>query len=195
MSRFLHLAKRCAHAAVTLHSGISSATLTLTGTWPLNGSKLAIVASAVVGHTNCGSVGTPGLITINGGTPISFTQAARKTSTVSLSAIPTITVANMDCDLVITVLDSGLAPIYATVETDLHCKIEIKSKSIPAPQGGWTSIASTQMQARGHFEVGDLIKFDIDDPFDPTNGIEHPIVSFGPKAAYMGKEDIKILAF
>jgi hypothetical protein len=94
-----------------------------------------------------------------------------------------------------TVIDTGGADVWTTTETDLPCKIELKSKNIPSPQGGWTSIATTQMQARGTFAVGDIIKFDVDHPFVSTSGIEHPIVSIAPKIGYMGKEDIKILTF
>ena len=43
--------------------------------------------------------------------------------------------------------------------------------------------------------MGEKIKFDIDNPFSTTNGIEYPIVSFAPKVGYMGKESIKVLQF
>jgi hypothetical protein len=130
-----------------------------------------------------------------GADTLTFTIASKKTSTSTLTSLPTVTNSGLDCNVLIECIDAGGAPIYTTTETDLPCKIEIKSKSIPAPTGGWTSIASTQLQARGHFDVGDMIKFNIDLPFDPTLGTEYPIVSFGPKAAYMGKESIKILQF
>ena len=190
MSRFLHRAKRIVRAPVTLYAGLSTGSLTLTGSWPATGSRLSIVASAVSGHTDCA-----GTILIAGTETITFTQAGRKTSSVARTSLPAIVTSNMDCWLVITVLDSGMAPVYEDTETTLPCKIEIKSKSVPSPQGGWTAITSTQMQVRGEFDVGDMIKFDIDHPFDPTNGIEHPILAFAPKAAYMGKENIKILVF
>lgn len=193
--RFKHLAKRISHLPVTLFSGTSTSSLTLTASWPPTGSKLSIVAASVSGHTNCGSVGTPGTITINSGTPISFTQAGSKQSTVALTSIPTITTANLDCHLEILVKDSGLAPVYADTETDLPCKISPKIKWLPSPQGGWTSIQTTIVEARGIFAVGDLIKFDPDYPFDPTNGTSRPIASARPKSEYMGKESIKILEF
>lgn len=190
MSRFLHRAARIVRAPVTLYAGLSSGSLTLTSSWPANGSKLAIEASAVTGHADCA-----GSILVGGSESISFTLAGRKTSTVTRTSLPTIVTSNLDCWLVITVLDAGLQPIYADTETVLPCTISVKTKILPSKEGGWTSIQSTELEARGHFNVGDLIKFDMDNPIDPTNGKEYPIVSFRPKAIYMGKENIKILQF
>lgn len=188
--RFRHLATRITKTAATLFSGTSAATLTLTGTWPTGGSRLSIVASSVTGHTDCA-----GTVTINGSETLTFTVAGKKTTTAALTSLPTITTANLDCNLVITVISSGGTPVYTEAETDLYCKIEIKSKSVPSPNGGWTSIQATTMQARGIFATGDVIKFDIDNPFDPTDGIEYQVSSVKPKIGYMGKESIKILQF
>jgi hypothetical protein len=189
VSRFKHLAKRVTRAPVVLFNGTSTSTLTLIAAWPTSGSKLSIVASSVTGHADCA-----GHVIINS-EDIEFKQAGTKISTTALTALPTITTTGLDCHLVITVLNSGGASVQTDTEIDLPCKIEVRSKSIPSPEGGWTSIASTQMQARGIFEVGDNIKFDIDYPFDPTNGTIRPIAAWRPKATYAGKESIKILEF
>ena len=187
--RFKHLAKRMARAPVVLFSGTSVASLSLIAAWPPTGSKLSIVASSVSGHTDCA-----GHIIINS-EDITFTQVGTKTSTTALTALPTITTTGLDCNLVISVLNSGLAPIYLETETDLPCKITPKTKWLPSPQGGWTSIQTTILEARGIFAVGENIKFDPDYPFDPTAGNTKQIVSVRPKNAYQGKESIKILEF
>jgi hypothetical protein len=188
-SRFKHLAKRVSRAPVVLFDGTSTSSLTLTASWPSTGSKLSIVASAVTGHADC-----TGHVIINS-EDIEFKAAGTKISAGALTALPTITTSGLGCHLVITVLTSGGSPVYAETETDLPCKIEIRSKSIPSPEGGWTSIASTQIQARGNFAVNDLIKFDPDYPYDPTDGTNRPIMAVQPKVAMMGKENIKILTF
>lgn len=188
--RFRHLATRITKTVATLFSGTSAATLTLTGTWPTGGARLSIVTSSVTGHTDCA-----GRVTVNGTENIDFLAAGKKTTTAALTSLPTITTSGLDCNLVITVITSGGAPVYTEAETDLYCKIEIKSKSVPSPTGGWTSIQATTLQARGTFAVNDVIKFDIDNPFDPTDGAEYSISSVKPKVAYMGKESIKILTF
>lgn len=189
MSRFLHLAKRCTKAAASIFDGTMVASPTISA-WPTSiTGRCKVVLSSVTSHTDCA-----GTITI-GSETLTFTQAATKTTTVNLTAKPAVSSTGLDCHCHITVIDTGGADVLVSTETDLPCKIEIKSKSIPSPQGGWTSVASTQMQARGTFDVGDMIKFDIDNPFSTTAGIEHPIVSFAPKVGYMGKESIKVLQF
>lgn len=189
MSRFLHLAKKVTKTAVTIYSGNSAATLTLTGTWPTNGSKLKIVASSVTGHADC--VGT---VTVNAEV-ITFAQAATKTTTNGLTALPVITTSGLDCYLTITALDSGLAPIYTSVETDLPCTIKLVNRGVQTANGTWTSVKSTELRARGTFAVGDIIKFDITNFFSPTNGIERPILAWRPDKGLMGRENIKILEF
>lgn len=193
MSRFLHLAKKVTKTAATLYSGNSAATLTLTGTWPANGSKLKIVASSVTDHTDCAGSVTVGseVITFSAG----LTPPITKTTTNSLTALPTITTSGLDCYLTITVLDSGLAPIYTSVETDLPCTIKLVSRGVQAANGTWTSVKSTELRARGTFAIGDIIKFDITNFFSPTNGIERPILAWRPDKGLMGRENIKILEF
>jgi len=138
---------------VTLYSGLSSGSLTLTGTWPANGSKLAIVASAITGHVDC--VGT---VTINGSEVITFTQAGRKTSTVSLTSKPTIVTTNLDCNLVITVLDSGLAPIQSETQTAINTRIEPHQSGHVDASGTWTTINDTQIFSDTSLVVNDVVR-------------------------------------
>lgn len=188
-SRFLHLAKRCTKAVASIFDGTMVASPTI-GSWPTGiTGRCKVTTSSVSGHTDCA-----GTITI-GTETLTFTQAGTKTTTVNLTAKPAVSSANIDCHCHITVIDTGGADVLTTTETDLPCKIEIKSKNVPSPQGGWTSIASTEMQARGTFSEGEIIKFDIDNPFVATNGKEYPVISIKPKVGYMGKETIKILTF
>lgn len=142
---------------VTLYSGLSSGALVLIAAWPANGSKLAIVASAITGHTNCGSVVTPGTITINSDAPIEFKQSGRKTSTVSLTAKPTIVTANLDCNLVITVLDSGLAPILAETLTAINSRIDVKQSGFRDPAGTWTE-TNNIIYSNSSMNLGDVVR-------------------------------------
>lgn len=193
MSRFLHLAKRCTKSLTYLFDGTMIASPTI-GAWPSGVTgRCKVAVSSVAGHTDCAGTITIGseTLTFSAG----LTPPITKMTTVNLIAKPAVTSSGLDCHCHITVIDTGGADILTTTETDLPCKIELKSKSVPSPQGGWTSIATTQIQARGTFDIGDMIKFDVDNPFSPTNGVEHPIVSLGPKVGYMGKENIKILQF
>jgi hypothetical protein len=148
---------RVTKGPVTLYSGISSGTLTLTGTWPVNGSKLAIVASAITGHTDCA-----GTVTVNSEV-ITFTQAGRKTSTVSLTAKPTIVTASLDCNLIITVLDSGLAPVLAETLAAINTRIEPHQSGHSDAQGVWTTIQDTQIFSDSLLVVDDVVRKDAKD--------------------------------
>lgn len=137
---------------VTLYSGLSSGALTLTAAWPVGGSKLSIVASAIAGHTDC--VGT---LMINGSETITFAQAGRKTSTVSLAALPTIVTANLDCNLVITVLDSGLSPILAETLTAINSRIDVKQSGFRDPAGTWTE-TNNIIYSNSSMNLGDVVR-------------------------------------
>jgi hypothetical protein len=138
---------------VTLYSGLSSGALTLTGTWPVNGSRLAIVASAVTGHADCS-----GTVVINGSETITFTQAGRKTSAVSLVALPMIVTTNLDCNLVITVLDSGLAPTQVETQTAINTRIEPHQSGHSDASGAWTTVNDTQIFSDTMLNVGDVVR-------------------------------------
>jgi len=137
---------------VTLYSGLSTGSLSLTSAWPTGGSKLAIVASATTGHADCA-----GIVTINGTETITFTQAGRKTSTVSLSALPAIVTANLDCNLVITVLDSGLAPISVETLTTINSRIDVKQSGFYNASGTWTKTDNI-IYSNSSMNLGDVIR-------------------------------------
>jgi hypothetical protein len=186
-----HLAKKITKALVGLYNGLSTATLTLIGTWPSNGSKLQIVASAITDHTDC-----VGDVIINGTDTYHFSQAGTKRTTTSLTAKPTITTSGLDCNLVITCTDSGGQPIYEETETDLPCRIYPKRKSIPFPQGGVTSIQETLVESRDLTIIPlDSIKFDLINRKDPTNGTAKPVASIEPIDGPGGAEHKRILRF
>lgn len=186
-----HLARKVTKAAVTFFSGVSSATLTLIGTWPANGSKLQIVASSVTGHADCA-----GRVTINGSENIDFVAAGKKTSTVALTARPTIVTSNLDCNLVITCLDSGSQPIYTSTETDLPCRIYLKRKYLPSPQGGFTQIQETLLECRDLTIIPtNVIKFDITNRKGPTAGIEYTVSAIDPVDGPGGTEHKRMLRF
>ena len=165
-SKFLDTAFLVQKASWQVYNGLSLPTLTLQAV-PTGTFKLAITASAITGHANCGSVGTPGTITINAGTPIQFTQATKKISTVLLTAIPTIITANLDCNLLIEALDSGGAPITKETITSIACFFDDTSKGYWGPQGVWT-VSSSRIETDDAptAVIGDLISY---------NGFSWPI--------------------
>lgn len=135
-----------------------------------------------------------GTITV-GSDVLTFTAAGTKLTSTNLTSLPVITTGNLDCYILITALDSGGNPIQTSTETDLPCTIKLISRGVQASDGTWASVKSTEIRARGSFDVGDIIKFDIHNFFDPTDGIEHPVTNWRPDKGLMGRENIKILEF
>jgi hypothetical protein len=158
-SKFLDTASLVQKASWQVYDGPSLASLTLSAV-PTGTFKLAITASAVVGHTNCGSVGTPGTIVINAGTPIQFTQVTKKISTVLLTSIPTITTANLDCHLLIEAIDSGGAPITKETVTSIACLYDDTTKGYWSSEGTWT-VNNSRMQSDDVAQavIGDTIRY------------------------------------
>lgn len=144
-------------APVTFHNGVSSANLTLTGTWPANGSKIAITASAITGHADCS-----GTLVINGTETITFTQAGRKTNTVNLTARPAITTSNLDCNLLITCLDSGLAPIETETAAATKIQFENTSSGFFNSQGVWTVYSGSYALCKDAAIVSDVLRYGSD---------------------------------
>lgn len=191
MTKLKHLAKKVTKAAVTFYSGLSFATLTLIGTWPTNGSKLQIVASATTGHADCA-----GRVTINGTENIDFLVAGTKNSTNLLTSRPTITTSGLDCNLLVSCLDSGSQPIYTSTETDLPCRIWLKRKTAQQANGVWTTIQETLLWVRDLTIIpNDRIKFDLTDKKDPTYGIEYTVSATDPIEGPGGVEHMRILRF
>jgi hypothetical protein len=190
MGRFLHHALLVTKAVHELFDGTSTSTLTLTGTKPSVSFRCRVTVSSVTNHTDCvGNV-------VVGGESLAFntTTTQSKLTTSTLTALPVVTTANLDCYILIECINISGQPIQYTTETALPCKIEQVSKRVQEENGSWTSIQATRLQARG-ISVGDQIKFDIANPFDPTNGITYPIATVRPKASWMGRESIKIAEF
>lgn len=191
MTKLKHLAKKITKSLVTFYDGLSAATLTLTGTWPTNGARLQVVASAATGHTDC-----TGRVTINGVENIDFIAAGTKNGTNSITSRPTITTSGLDCNLLISCLDSGSQPIYTSTETDLPCRIWLKRKSVQQANGVWTTIQETLLWVRDLTIIpSDKIKFDLTDKKDPTDGITYTVSATDPIEGPGGVEHLRILRF
>lgn len=117
-----------------IFSGLSAATLTLNGDGlPTVAFKCAITLSTSTGH-----IDVTGSITI-GSETISFTSATRKTSTVMLSALPTITTSGLDCNILIEALNIGGAPIQKESQYDIFCRFMGTEKAYKNSEGIWTT--------------------------------------------------------
>lgn len=120
------------YAVHELYDDLSAATLTLTGTKPSVAFKCSITLSAATGHADC-----LGDVYINA-EKISFLQAATKTSTTNLTAMPVVTTANLDCNIKITCIDTGNAPIEDETQTAISCDWDESTTWYPNAQGTYS---------------------------------------------------------
>lgn len=118
------------------YNDLSAAALTLIKGAPAVTFRVKIQASASGAHTDCA-----GTVTVNAET-VTFTAAATKTTTTNLTALPTITTANLDCNLNISAINTGGADIYEAVYTAFACRWEAVSKAFVQSTGTWTQSAA-----------------------------------------------------
>lgn len=136
----------------TLYNGLSAPTLVLTGTAPAQNFRLAITLSTATGHTDCA-----GTVTINGTETLTFTQAAKKTTTNSLTALPTITTSGIDCNVLVTCITAGGSDIYQVTYEDFDCRWEDTQDAFLTPTGSWT-LSSAKVIAKAAYVVNDVIR-------------------------------------
>jgi hypothetical protein len=133
------------------YDALNTATLTLIKGAPAVTFKVKIQASASGAHTDCA-----GTVTVNAEV-ITFTQAATKTTTTNLTVLPTITTANLDCNLKIWAIDTGNADIYEAVYTAFACRWEAVSKAFVQSTGTWTQSAA-KVVAKTVYAIGDYLR-------------------------------------
>ena len=99
-----------------LYDDVSAATLTLTGTKPSTSPfRCKVTIAAITGHAD-----VVGRVTI-GSENLDFIQAGSKVTTTNLTALPVVTTANLDCNILIEAIDSGGAPIQNETQTAIDC--------------------------------------------------------------------------
>ena len=137
----------------TLYNNLSAAPLALTGTAPAVTFRCKITLSASGAHTDCA-----GTVTVNAEV-ITFTVAATKTTTTNLTALPTITTANLDCNVKITCIDTGGADIYQHSYADFLCRWEDVAVMFLNSAGAWTQ-SNAKVIAKTVYAVGDFLRKD-----------------------------------
>lgn len=191
MSRLKHLALKVTKTVHKLYDAVvTPGTLTLTGT-ALPSFACAITVTAEPGHTNCS-----GTVAVGSETKTFSASGQRMTTTNLLSAIPVVIVAGLDCHILIEAITQGDQTIYDETTSNLPCRIWLKRKNVPKPEGGFTSIRVTEMWVRDFTIVeNDIIKFDINNKKDPTNGDRYPVASIGSIEGVGGREKLRVLQF
>ena len=137
----------------TLYDKLSAAALSLTKGAPPVSFKCKITLSASGVHTDC-----TGTVTVNAEV-ITFTQAATKVTTTTLTVLPTITTANIDCNVKITCIDSGSADIYEATYADFFCRWEDVNVLFMNNSGAWTQ-SNAKVVCKEAYAVGEYLSKD-----------------------------------
>ncbi len=145
-------------APASLFDGNSSATLTLNA-WPSGVTgRLKITISAIAGHAD-----VTGTITVDGEV-VTFTQAATKTTTNSLTAKPAVTTSGLDCHIHITVISVSGADIEVETATATKIQFENTASGFFTPEGTWKVYSGSYAMCKDSAEVGDILRYGSDMP-------------------------------
>lgn len=135
-----------------LYSGLTAATLVLTGSLPSISFRVAVTLSSVTDHADCaGSV-------VIGSETLTFTAAGKKTSTVSLSALPVITTSNLDCNILVEAITTGGAPILSETLTAIKIRLEGAQSGFYNAQGVWTK-TDYIIFCKTSMDIGDIVRY------------------------------------
>jgi hypothetical protein len=170
-------AYRVGLATWKIFTGITSATLTLNGDGlPTESFLCAVTPISVAGHTD-----VVGSVTI-GSETITFAAATRKTTTVPLSALPTITTSALDCNLLIEALDLGATPLMK--ETLTSIKIGFKqTQKVYQDRFGKPAMSSAEAKTQDtNCVAGTILRID---------GTDYSIEQVSPKTKMSGVEYLR----
>jgi len=177
---FPHSAYLVTKAAHSLYNAASASTLTLTGSLPTVAFRCLVRLYTATGKTD-----VAGRVAV-GSENLDFLVAGKKTTTTALSALPTVTTANLNCMIEIIAIDSGGAPIMAETLTSVQIRFEPTSKSYVTPEGQWTQSAAYAMIVNSTVNIGDIIRY---------NSIDYPVQQIEAYNWLDGTEIYRVLYF
>ena len=120
---------------------------------PTTSFRCKVTISAVTGHTDCaGSI-------VIGTETLTFIQATTKQTTVLLSSLPVTTYTNLDCNILITAIDSGGAPISSDTQTALDCRFQDTQKSFRLPSGEFSQSQAIAYTNDSRCVIGTLFSY------------------------------------
>ena len=144
---------RVAKSIATLYNDDSAATLILTGDAPTVAYRLRITLSGT---------GCAGTITINSTETLTFTQASTKITTTTLAAesLPTVTTANLSCNILIECINVGGAIIYNETAKEIDCRYKDTQKSFQDANGQWNTTSGIAYVTEVTCTVGTIFSCD-----------------------------------
>lgn len=154
---FPHDASLVTKSDHVLYDNVSATTLTLTGDLPSVAFRCRVTISSVTDH-----IDVAGSVTV--GTEIlTFMAAGTKTTTTSLSALPTITTSNLDCNILIIAVGVNGQPIQDETLTTLKIRFEPTSKMYQNVAGTWTQSTAYCMVVSSTPGINSVIRYNSTD--------------------------------
>jgi len=147
-------AYRVSHANWTLFNGTSTATLVLTGTKPTVPFRCKVKVISATGH-----VDLIGHVFVNSEDLNFISGVTLKQSTISLTALPTITTTGLDCTILVECIDAGGAPITVETKTAFLCRWMDSSRSYVDSTGTWTQSLAEVLTGDTLCAVGTVIEY------------------------------------
>jgi hypothetical protein len=141
----------------TLYNAASAATLTLTGDAPTSAYRLRVTLSAITGHADCS-----GTLTTNGSETLTFAIASTKITTTNLTAntLPTITTANLDCNILIECLTTGGAVMQEETAKEIDCRFQDTQKGFYDSTGEWSMSQAIAYVSESSCIIGTKLSYD-----------------------------------
>ena len=134
-----------------LYTGLSVASPTLTSL-PAVAFRCKVTVASTTGHTDvAGSV-------VVGSETLTFTAAGKKTTTVSLSALPVVSCSGLDCSLLIEAISTAGAPLQAETLTAIKIRKEAYQSGFYNGQGVWT-VTRDMIECETLASIGDKIRY------------------------------------
>jgi len=138
----------------TLYNDLSAPSpLVLTNTAPTVTFRCKITLSVSGAHND-----VTGSVTVNAEV-ISFTSATTKITTTNLTALPTVTCQNLDCNVKIWCIDTGGADIMQVSYADFFCRWEDVNVLFMNNLGAWTQ-SNAKVVCKEAYAVGDYLRKD-----------------------------------
>ena len=138
-----------------IHEGLASTVGTLNGDGlPTVAFKCKATLSTATGHAD-----VAGSVTIDGET-ISFNSATTKTFTKALSALPTISVTGLDCNVLVEAVTLGGAPIYKETLTAIKLSYGMTERLAEDSMGKRTIREFEVLTSASGIQAGDIIRVD-----------------------------------
>ena len=136
-----------------LYDGLSSSSITLTGTLPQSTFRVSVSLYPVSGHSDCvGSV-------IVGSETLTFISVGTKKTTNALTALPIITTSNIDCNMLIEAITTNGDKIKTEVLTAKKVRWEPTTKAFTSPSGALTQCVAYAMIRDTTIKIHDTIRY------------------------------------